>query len=290
MLQVKPSERITAEEALNHPFFSDLHDPNDEPVCEQPFFVEHEIDNLPLKILKRKILRNSCLNMFEKKSYHSSEENLFKEFDETFTSDMVSLSISKPAQIHLNSRGEENYSSDHHTNTSVESLASLSQDMCIPSLRDAMSREEIPDEPYRDPGVCERKYHETQNTKSHDLPAVTLGARSIILDPCQEDTSYFSGFSPVIDQSEQVFSMQPNTSQSFLETHGRCCAINNIKSDFTYPGSKDEKSLTCLNDEILKTLNARAPTNNCNIEDLMSNKLSKTTPKLVHWDSLRFWL
>lgn len=36
MLKFDPLQRITAEEALNHPYLASLHDPEDEPTCE-PF-------------------------------------------------------------------------------------------------------------------------------------------------------------------------------------------------------------------------------------------------------------
>lgn len=33
LLQIDPFVRVTSEQALEHPYFSKLHDPNDEPVC-----------------------------------------------------------------------------------------------------------------------------------------------------------------------------------------------------------------------------------------------------------------
>ena len=37
MLQFNPHKRITVEEALEHPYMATLHDPSDEPCCQQPF-------------------------------------------------------------------------------------------------------------------------------------------------------------------------------------------------------------------------------------------------------------
>jgi len=37
MLRFDPDKRITVEEALEHPYLAQLHDPNDEPVCEEVF-------------------------------------------------------------------------------------------------------------------------------------------------------------------------------------------------------------------------------------------------------------
>ena len=283
MLCIDPSERITIAEALTHPFFADLHDPFDEPSCDYPFQIEHEIDNLPVKILKRKILRNSCVNntMYEKKSYHSSEENLFKDFDEDFscycpTSSTNSMTESRKngrntRKNHLkvstfNSHGEETWSSNtnssvespppmynnyhhnhyhnHHninqhttsksqksktptssTNSIIEEIPSITNSIVssnttsiddtasdsesfIPSLRDAMDYcQVLIDEPFRDPGVCVRKYHNDVIPSSYDDAPV----KSSFLtpsDPCDADaTSYFSGLSPVIDMSEPSFNI-----------------------------------------------------------------------------------
>lgn len=37
MLELDPDERITAEEALAHPYLAEYHDPADEPVCTEPY-------------------------------------------------------------------------------------------------------------------------------------------------------------------------------------------------------------------------------------------------------------
>lgn len=52
LLTFDPSRRFTAERALQHPYFAEYHDPEDEPVCEEPFKFEVEFDNLPLDELK----------------------------------------------------------------------------------------------------------------------------------------------------------------------------------------------------------------------------------------------
>jgi mitogen-activated protein kinase 1/3 len=46
MLVFDPSKRSTAEELLQHPFMSHLHDPTDEPVSTEKFFWEHDNDDL----------------------------------------------------------------------------------------------------------------------------------------------------------------------------------------------------------------------------------------------------
>eukprot|EP00051_Salpingoeca_urceolata_P002712 m.52332 g.52332 ORF g.52332 m.52332 type:complete len:380 (-) comp12283_c0_seq1:303-1442(-) len=52
MLTFNPDRRITAEQALAHPFFAEFHDPSDEPIAEEPFDFKVEIDALPLETLK----------------------------------------------------------------------------------------------------------------------------------------------------------------------------------------------------------------------------------------------
>ncbi|KPM07530.1 mitogen-activated protein kinase 1-like protein [Sarcoptes scabiei] len=52
MLTFNPNKRITVEEALAHPYFSQYYDPNDEPVAEEPFNLDMEYDDLPREKLK----------------------------------------------------------------------------------------------------------------------------------------------------------------------------------------------------------------------------------------------
>jgi mitogen-activated protein kinase 1/3 len=55
MLTFNPHKRITIEEALAHPYLEQYYDPNDEPVCEEPFTSEMEFDELPKEQLKQLI-------------------------------------------------------------------------------------------------------------------------------------------------------------------------------------------------------------------------------------------
>ena len=282
---INPSDRLSAEEALKHPFFSDLHDITDEPICEQPFYIEHEIDNLPIKILKRKILRNSCLNLFDKKSYYSSEESLFKDFDETLT--VTSSCVRSSTNINLNSRGDETdfSSSNTSTNNSIESSnsqrdirGSESGETFMPSLNDAMAREEFVDEPFRDPGVYE-------SSNSVDTPLIN----NIPMNENQH-LSYFSGLSPVIETTDPFFPASSNANQSFLGIPGHCCA-NRASGNIDNSWKSSQLEIKCLNEEILRTLNkSRVLTQKYSIEELMSDKFSKSSTPFVHWDSIRFWI
>lgn len=55
-LALNPGERITAEDALSHPYFAEYHDPEDEPICHDTFSFEYELDDLPHDRLKDLIL------------------------------------------------------------------------------------------------------------------------------------------------------------------------------------------------------------------------------------------
>jgi len=52
MLTFNPNKRIGIEEALAHPYLEQYYDPNDEPICEEPFTYEMEFDDLPKEQLK----------------------------------------------------------------------------------------------------------------------------------------------------------------------------------------------------------------------------------------------
>ncbi|KAH3883778.1 hypothetical protein DPMN_007746 [Dreissena polymorpha] len=55
MLTFNPQRRITVEEALAHPYLEQYYDPADEPVAEEPFTFEMELDDLPKERLKEMI-------------------------------------------------------------------------------------------------------------------------------------------------------------------------------------------------------------------------------------------
>uniref|UniRef100_A0AC35TN64 Mitogen-activated protein kinase n=1 Tax=Rhabditophanes sp. KR3021 TaxID=114890 RepID=A0AC35TN64_9BILA len=59
MLHFNPNNRITVEQALAHPYLEQYYDPNDEPVCENPFTIEMEFDDLPRETLKEKIFEEA---------------------------------------------------------------------------------------------------------------------------------------------------------------------------------------------------------------------------------------
>lgn len=61
MLTFNPNKRITVEQALQHPYLTQYYDPDDEPICEQPFTIEFENDELPKEELKKLIFNETLL-------------------------------------------------------------------------------------------------------------------------------------------------------------------------------------------------------------------------------------
>lgn len=52
MLTFNPHQRITVEQALAHPYLKQYYDPEDEPIADEPFTFETELDDLPKEKLK----------------------------------------------------------------------------------------------------------------------------------------------------------------------------------------------------------------------------------------------
>ncbi|KAF0308490.1 Mitogen-activated protein kinase 3 [Amphibalanus amphitrite] len=59
MLTFNPHKRITVEDALSHPYLEQYYDPADEPVAEEPFTFETELDDLPKEELKELIFQET---------------------------------------------------------------------------------------------------------------------------------------------------------------------------------------------------------------------------------------
>merc|ERR1719470_427581 len=59
MLTFNPHKRIVVEDALAHPYLEQYYDPADEPVAEEPFRFEMELDDLPKEKLKELIFEET---------------------------------------------------------------------------------------------------------------------------------------------------------------------------------------------------------------------------------------
>lgn len=62
MLQFNPARRITVQQALQHPYFTGLHDPSDEPVAAAPFDTSYNSDTLSCEAIRQLLLQEvlSC--------------------------------------------------------------------------------------------------------------------------------------------------------------------------------------------------------------------------------------
>lgn len=57
LLTFDPHERITAVQALSHPYFTELHDPTDEPLVPAPLPSDPEIDIMPIVQVRDEVLK-----------------------------------------------------------------------------------------------------------------------------------------------------------------------------------------------------------------------------------------
>ena len=64
LLIFSPSRRITVEKALASPYLDQYYDPEDEPIAEEPFTFEVELDSLPADELKRMIFEETAPSKF----------------------------------------------------------------------------------------------------------------------------------------------------------------------------------------------------------------------------------
>uniref|UniRef100_A0A915PH92 Mitogen-activated protein kinase n=1 Tax=Setaria digitata TaxID=48799 RepID=A0A915PH92_9BILA len=82
MLTFNPNKRISIEDALAHPYLEQYYDPNDEPICEEPFTYEIEYDDLPKETLKQLI---------------------FKETEDHYRRTQVAKKVTPPEEVELDS-------------------------------------------------------------------------------------------------------------------------------------------------------------------------------------------
>lgn len=59
MLTFNPHKRIEVEDALAHPYLEQYYDPQDEPVAQEPFRFDMELDDLPSDRLKQLIFEET---------------------------------------------------------------------------------------------------------------------------------------------------------------------------------------------------------------------------------------
>lgn len=57
LLMFRPDQRLTAAEALQHPYLAPFHDPNDEPIFMSPLPPEPEIDTMPINQVRAEVAK-----------------------------------------------------------------------------------------------------------------------------------------------------------------------------------------------------------------------------------------
>ncbi|KAH1009564.1 mitogen-activated protein kinase 1-like [Dendroctonus ponderosae] len=72
MLTFNPHRRIGVEGALAHPYLEQYYEPSDEPVAEQPFRFDTELDDLPKDQLKKLIFEETLL--FKHRQQHDDQK------------------------------------------------------------------------------------------------------------------------------------------------------------------------------------------------------------------------
>lgn len=93
MLRFNPEKRITAEEALAHPYLHQYFFPSDEPICFEPLHIEDEVGDFEEGTLKSWILEE-CSSFESSGSLESTEQDVLKEVvveDPECANDILSL-------------------------------------------------------------------------------------------------------------------------------------------------------------------------------------------------------
>ena len=93
LLTFNPDKRLTVEEALQHPFMADIHDPSDEPVTDSPFDFSWENDALTHASVRHMLTREAL-------SYHPNADQLIAQF-EMLASDAPSSSSSSISSMSM---------------------------------------------------------------------------------------------------------------------------------------------------------------------------------------------
>ena len=270
MLKLDPSKRPSAVDLLEDPYFGDISDLKDEPGCTSPFCIEHEIDDLPVAVLKRKIL-TECLHQLESKISTDKEQNLFEDFDADFISDFYEVESDYcKEKLELETR---HFCQDNSEKPIIEIGLDNSSEVedCCPSITNLMN-DTIPDEPYRDPGCC-------QPRRCSEL--------SIDMDITEDSNSVSSEHSSVIyPRASPLLDFEPYKS-SLLSQESELSKCRNIIEE---PKSKNELCLIELNREILNRLNGLSTKNSCGLSEVAAMKRVNNLCASIHWDQIRLWI
>ena len=262
MLRLDPAKRLTASQLLEEPYFGDIHDSSDEPICpiSTVFHIENEVDDLPKQTLQEMFLKECCPDKFKAEVMNA---NLFDGFDAVFSPDNNNLASQdvKPFQV-----------------DSGISYSPASEDASCPSLLNLMTSG-ISDEPCRDPACSEAMSN----------LSFTLGGDSF------EANSSVSGHgSPNFPKVSSFLEMGRSTvSPSNGDSTRPSEAVLTTRNFQRIP-----RSFLCsvgLDKELINKLNKHTVSNqgNCRLSELAVSqhlKAGKFNGQFSHWDTIRIWI
>ena len=259
MLRFDPCKRLSAAQLLEDPYFGDIHDCNDEPVCPQSFafHIENEVDDLPRHTLQEMFLNECCPEKFMLEDLNSE---LFSDFDEVFSPDVDQ--ISKVECSHQGDSGISYFTSEENS---------------CPSLLNLLTSG-ISDEPCRDPACFEVKSHAN----------FTLGG-----EPYEAEASGSGHCSPNFPKVSSLLNMgKPNVSPQVDPTRSSEPLLT------TRSFQRIPRSFLCsigLDKELIGRINRHSVTGeeNCRLSELAVSrdlKSGKFNGQFNHWDTIRIWI
>lgn len=280
MLRLEPSKRPTAAQLLEDPYFGDISDPADEPVCPvaKMFHIEHEVDDLPIEVLRNMIASEcSC-----KRSNFNKE--IFQDFDEDFRCESSeSQSLKCPQKEDFN----PSLTYDRETRQmSQNSPFGCGNDVC-PSLSNVIDASFV-DEPFRDPACCEAM------TSEYDCETMTV--ESVSTEHCSPNFPKTS--SSMLDLNFPKAASMLDMSKCINATTVECRRALEISCPAT-SYQKTPRNLfhhKGLERDILNMSNFGGhglPTRrSCRVAEFSAteHRGSKFRGHFNHWDPIRIWI
>lgn len=261
MLRLDPSKRLTATQLLEDPYFGDIHDSSDEPVCpgHEVFHIENEVDDLPRHTLQELFLNECCPDKFRTEDLNST---LFDGFDDVFSPDVERQTCEKDVSCFVDSGF---------------SYSATSEENSCPSLLNLLTSG-ISDEPCRDPACTEAKSHAT----------FILGGESF-----EKDDPISDHCSPNFPKVSSFLDMNKATVPPHVDSSRASEAFITTRSFQRIP-----RSFLCsvgLDKELITKLNRHAVSNkeNCRLSELAASqdlKSGKLNRQFNHWDTIRIWI
>lgn len=277
MLRLDPSKRPTAAQLLEDPYFGDISDPADEPVCpmSRVFHIEHEVDDLPIQTL-RNMIAKEC-----RSGGSDFSSDLFDGFDEEFDTedDFQQQKTSRNDQFYLSCcNTDEN--GKLVTDISDSSASASDIDVC-PSLSNIINSS-IEDEPYRDPGCCEAR------RSFCDYECDTLKAEPELQPSTDHCSSNFPKATTMLDLANCIITA-PVDKRKSLDMSCPLLPFQKIPKHLLQAKGMENDILN-INKLGLQSLEARR---SCRASEFaVSERLrgNKFHGNFHHWDPVRIWI